>query len=112
MIVPQGTATGRAWPATKPGAPAEREREAQAVELGRALANAMGDPARFAARLDAAFAALADPAYREGQELVAPGIGPTHGVRSPLQVAVRKAFEHAVRLVEVVALLSADRLLR
>jgi 3-methyladenine DNA glycosylase AlkD len=88
-------------------------RETRATELGKKLAGELGDPAAFAARLSAAFAELADPEYRAGQAYVAPGIGPTHGVRTPLQVAVRKAFEKASRRASPAELLPVcDRLLR
>lgn len=88
-------------------------REARAKELGAALADTLSDPAAFAAQLAAAFRELADPEYRAGQAFVAPGIGPTHGVRTPLQVAVRKAFERASRRASPAELLAvADRLLR
>ena len=89
------------------------EREARATELGAALAEELGDPAAFAASLSAAFAELADPEYRAGQAYVAPGIGPTHGVRTPLQVAVRKGFEKGSRGASTAELLLVcDRLLR
>jgi 3-methyladenine DNA glycosylase AlkD len=88
-------------------------RETRATELGKELAGELGDPAAFAARLAAAFAELADPEYHAGQAYVAPGIGPTHGVRTPLQVAVRKGFEKASRRASPAELLPiCDRLLR
>ena len=40
---------------------------------------------------------LADPACRAGQRLVAPGIGPTLGVRTPLLDAVAAGFRREVR---------------
>ena len=87
-------------------------RETRATELGEALAGEIGDPAAFAARLSAGFAELADPEYRAGQAYVARGIGPTHGVRTPLQVAVRKGFERASRRASPAELLLVcDRLL-
>src|ERR1700741_3938828 len=73
------------------------QRETRATELGAALADLTGDPAAFARALHDAFAALADSEYRAGQQYVAPGIGPTHGVRTPLQVGLRRAFEKASR---------------
>jgi 3-methyladenine DNA glycosylase AlkD len=89
------------------------ERRARAVHLGTGLAAELSDPARLAARLGAAFRELADPAYVAGQALVAPGIGPTHGVRTPLQVAVGRSFERASRDASTSELLLvADRLLR
>jgi len=89
------------------------EREGRAAELGAALAEQVGDPAAFAKALHDAFVELADPEYRAGQAFVAPGIGPTHGVRTPLQVGVRRAFEKASRRASPAELLLAcDRLLR
>ncbi len=88
-------------------------RTERAATLGTALADALHDPVAFAAQLSAAFAELADPDYRAGQAFVAPGIGATHGVRTPLQVAVRRAFERASRRASPSELLFiADRLLR
>ncbi|MBI2781822.1 MAG: DNA alkylation repair protein [Chloroflexi bacterium] len=105
-----------AWPARPTadhGTATIAGREARAKELGGAVADHISDPVAFAARLADAFRELADPEYRAGQAFVAPGIGPTHGVRSPLQVAVRRAFERASRRVSPAELLQvADRLLR
>jgi 3-methyladenine DNA glycosylase AlkD len=104
------------WPA-----PARRDRDpaeavdaaARATALGVALADSLFDPSAFARDLAAAFHALADPDYRAGQVFVAPGIGPTHGVRTPLQVAIRKGFERASRRATPTEILFvADRLLR
>jgi 3-methyladenine DNA glycosylase AlkD len=89
------------------------QRESRATELGAALAELTDDPDAFAKALHAAFAELADPEYRAGQAFVAPGIGPTHGVRTPLQVGVRRAFEKASRRASSSELLFlCDRLLR
>jgi 3-methyladenine DNA glycosylase AlkD len=89
------------------------EREQRAGELGAMLADQVGDPVAFAKTLHDAFAELADPEYRAGQAFVAPGIGPTHGVRTPLQVGVRRAFEKASRRASPAELLLVcDRLLR
>jgi 3-methyladenine DNA glycosylase AlkD len=89
------------------------EREGRAAQLGAALAEHTSDAAAFAKALHDAFAELADPEYRAGQAFVAPGIGPTHGVRTPLQVAVRRAFEKATRRASPSELLLVcDRLLR
>ncbi len=88
-------------------------REALATELGASLAANLSDPAAFATDLSAAFRELADAEYRAGQSSVAPGIGPTHGVRTPLQVAVRRSFERASKRASTSELLLvADRLLR
>jgi 3-methyladenine DNA glycosylase AlkD len=100
-------------PAPDHGAQAIAAREGRAAVLGTALAEQLSDPGAFAAGLAAAFRELADPEYRAGQVFVAPGIGQTHGVRSPLQVAVRRAFERASRRASPAELLPvADRLLR
>jgi 3-methyladenine DNA glycosylase AlkD len=81
--------------------------------LGEQLASDIHDPSAFAANLAAAFTELADPDVRAGQVFVAPGIGPTHGVRTPLQAAVRRGFERATRRVSPSELLViCDRLLR
>ena len=105
-----------AWPARPAPAHAATTiaaRQARAAQLGAALADELSDPARFAAALANAFRELADPEYRAGQAFVAPGIGPTHGVRTPLQVAVRRAFEKASRRASPAELLPvAQRLLR
>jgi 3-methyladenine DNA glycosylase AlkD len=89
------------------------EHEGRATELGAALAGDVADPAAFASGLARAFRELADPEYRDGQAFVAPGIGPTHGVRTPLQVAIRRAFERGTPTTSTSELLQvADRLLR
>ena len=88
-------------------------RATRALELGTSLGALLSDPTEFATSLAAAFTELADPEYRAGQAFVAPGIGPTFGVRTPLQVAVRKGFERASRGASTSELLLiADRLLR
>jgi len=87
--------------------------EARATELGAALGEEVGDPAAFAVGLHDAFAELADPEYQLGQHFIAPGLGPTHGVRTPLQVGLRRAFEKASRRASPSELLLVcDRLLR
>jgi 3-methyladenine DNA glycosylase AlkD len=88
-------------------------REGRAAELGRGLADHIPDPARFARALGDAFRELADPEYRAGQVFVAPSIGPTFGVRSPLQASLRRGFLAASRRDPASAmLLLADELLR
>ena len=108
--------SGRGWPrgaAADDAATILATRDERAVELGRDLAAALPDPTAFAEQLGAAFRELADPEYRHGQSFVAPGIGPTYGVRTPLQVAVRKGFERASGAASTSELLLvADRLLR
>ena len=103
------------WPArpAQPDEPATTvARKARAASLGAALADQLSDPGAFAASLASALQELADPEYRAGQTFVAPGIGPTHGVRTPLQVALRRSFEKASRRASPTELLFvADRLL-
>lgn len=83
-----------------------------ASTLGAGLADQLSDPSAFALALRESFRQLADPEYRVSQAFVAPGIGPTHGVRSPLQVALRRAFENASRRASPAeVLVVADRLL-
>ncbi|MBI3746705.1 MAG: DNA alkylation repair protein [Chloroflexi bacterium] len=102
-----------------PGTSTERaeafiaERRDLAVALGRGLAEHLQDTEELRVRLRAALAALADPAYLAGQQFVAPDIGPTLGVRTPLLTALRKGFRGATRNDSPTALLlAADRLLR
>jgi 3-methyladenine DNA glycosylase AlkD len=89
---------------------AERLERAQA--LGRRLADLVQDPSEFARGLNAALAELADPVYLGGQQFVAPGIGSTHGVRTPLLGALGRGFRAATRRDSPSTLLFiADRLL-
>ena len=113
-LVAQPTSPARSWPTKNPESEAFiRVRTDRALALGQRLADDVGDPARFSADLGCAFRELADPEYRAGQVFVAPGIGPTFGVRTPLQVAIRKGFEKASRRASTAELLLvADRLLR
>jgi len=108
------SAPARSWPAKSDAAAAlVRDREPRAAALGGRLADAIHDPTQLAIELAGAFRELADPEYRDGQHFVAPGLGPTHGVRTPLQVALRKGFEKASRGASTSELiLAADRLLR
>jgi len=88
------------------------ERLKRAESLGRALADDVQDPPTLAVRLRAALAELADPAYLAGQQFVAPGIGATHGVRSPLLTALGRGFRAATRRDSTsTLLLVVDRLL-
>jgi len=85
----------------------------RAIGLGRAIAEDVGDPERFAIALASAFDAVADPTYAREQARVAPGIGPVHGVRLPLLRAIRTSFDRATRRdSSATLLLLADRLLR
>jgi 3-methyladenine DNA glycosylase AlkD len=114
MTAAPAAAPPRTWATTPARAAVPRSgTEVRARKLGEALAADVHDPATFAANLDAAFRKLADPAYRAGQALIAPGIGPTYGVRTPLQAAVRRSLDRATRRISSSELLLVcDRLLR
>lgn len=73
------------------------ERLPAALALGRCLADELGDPGAFAGALREGLAGLADPSCLAGQRLVAPGIGPTLGVRNPLLSAAGRGFAAATR---------------
>jgi 3-methyladenine DNA glycosylase AlkD len=89
------------------------DRRSSAEELGRALADEVGDPDRFAHVLGDGLAALADPEYLAGQRRIAPGIGELHGVRWPLIEAVKRGFREATLRERTSGwLFIADRLLR
>ncbi|MEO8468774.1 MAG: DNA alkylation repair protein [Chloroflexota bacterium] len=108
--------TAATWPAQATTGHARAfvaDHRKQAVTLGRALAEHVGDPEDLAAALRRALMALADPIYRPGQQFVAPGIGATHGVRNPLLRALSRGFRSATRADSPTSLLLvADRLLR
>ena len=88
------------------------DRLERAEGLGRGLGDQVQNPSDLAAGLRAALVELADPDYRAGQQFVAPGIGPTHGVRSPLLGAIGRGFRAATRGDSPATLLYvADRLL-
>lgn len=85
----------------------------RAADLGAALAEHVDDPEGFAVALHVAFAALADPAYIEGEQRIAPGLGPVAGVRLPLLEGLARSFRAATRRARPDSLLwLADRLLR
>jgi 3-methyladenine DNA glycosylase AlkD len=87
------------------------EHKPGAEALGADLAELTNDPDAFAAALTAGLRRLADPDYLEGQQRVAPGIGPVYGVRWPLIAAVSRGFRNATRQVRPTPLLFvADRL--
>ena len=84
-----------------------------AETLGTDLAELINDPDAFATALRRGLAGLADPEYLAGEQRVAPGIGPLHGVRGPLLTALRRGFRQASRLDRATPLLFvADRLFR
>ena len=81
--------------------------------LGADLAEFTNDPDGFATALTAGLRSLADPEYLAGQQRVAPGIGPVHGVRWPLLAAVERGFRNVTRKDRPTPLLFvADRLFR
>lgn len=89
------------------------ENRSRATTLGAGLAEVLADPEAFVGALSDALGQLGDPAYRAGQAFVAPGIGPTLGVRTPLQVALRSGLERASRGASTSDLIrAADRALR
>jgi 3-methyladenine DNA glycosylase AlkD len=69
----------------------------EAVALGERLADRIQDPDGFAAELAAGLSRLGDPEVVEGQHFIAPGLGPTLGVRNPLLSATARAFDRATR---------------
>jgi 3-methyladenine DNA glycosylase AlkD len=111
---------GRRTPTRRPMSPVSARaallvdtRLDRAGQLGTALAERIQDPPALADALRTAFRTLADADYRMGQQRIAPGIGLTHGVRLPLQAAVRRSFLKATRQDSPALLvLIADRLLR
>ncbi len=86
---------------------------AGARALGVALADEIDDPPGFVAGTRAGLVTFADSTYLDGQRLVAPGIGPTLGIRTPLLEAVLSRLRRAVRGVRPARLLAvADALAR
>jgi 3-methyladenine DNA glycosylase AlkD len=89
------------------------ERRSTAEALGRDLADLTGDPDAFAGALRDGLRGLADPAYLDDQQRVAPGLGPSFGVRWPLIEAIKRGFRESTRGERTGAwLFIADRLLR
>jgi 3-methyladenine DNA glycosylase AlkD len=88
---------------------AARREDAEA--LGVSLAERVTDPDAFADALRAGLERLADPEYQAGQQFIAPGLGPVHGVRWPLLAAVARGFRASTRREPPAPLLFlADRL--
>jgi 3-methyladenine DNA glycosylase AlkD len=84
-----------------------------ATALGRAAGDLAADPAEVAAALRAGLPALADPEYLDGQRRIAPGLGPTAGVRNPLLTAITRGLRARTRRDRPSTLLDiAGRLLR
>jgi 3-methyladenine DNA glycosylase AlkD len=88
------------------------ERDA-ARDLGCSLVELVDDQGAFALALDAGLRRLADPVYAEGTRRVAPGIGPVHGVRTPLLDDVWSSLVRGLRgIAPAQVLVLADRLER
>jgi 3-methyladenine DNA glycosylase AlkD len=121
---PVATVTGgRAATGSRPASPTTlaarafvAEKLPAARDVGRHLAEELDDPVAFVAAARTGLAALADPEYVIGQRLVAPGIGPTLGVRTPLLEAACAALHrevhgiHAARLLVVADALARDEI--
>jgi 3-methyladenine DNA glycosylase AlkD len=73
------------------------ERLSTAARLGIDLADLIGEPDSFVARLTRGLTDLADGPYAAAQERVAPGSGATIGVRWPLVHAIERALRPALR---------------
>lgn len=102
-----------ASPATERAAAFVAARREPAEALGRSLAEQIHDPEALTADLRGGLVALADPAYLDGQQRVAPGIGRLFGVRWPLTAAVQRGFRQATAADRPTPLLFvADRLFR
>ena len=85
----------------------------EAEALGSSLADNVHDPEAFTRELEAGFERLADPEYQQGEQRIAPGLGPVLGVRWPLNVAVARGFRGATKGQSPTTLLYlADRLFR
>jgi 3-methyladenine DNA glycosylase AlkD len=110
---PRAAATPAWGTADREEPPIRETKLTQAEAAGRALGDLVQDPGAFAERLDDELVLLADPAYRDGQHVVAPGLGPTHGVRLPYQAALRRGLARATKHDRASTLLFVvDRLLR
>ena len=89
------------------------DRRAEAEELGRRIADDLGEPDAFARTLRAGLTGLSDPDYLAGQRRIAPGIGDLYGVRWPLIEAVKRGLREATRRERSSGwLFVVDRLLR
>jgi 3-methyladenine DNA glycosylase AlkD len=85
----------------------------EAEALGSSLADNVHDPEAFARELETGFERLADPEYQQGEQRIAPGLGPVLGVRWPLNAAVARGFRGATKGQSPTTLLYlADRLFR
>jgi 3-methyladenine DNA glycosylase AlkD len=100
-------------PATARARSLVAKRKGEARTLGTRAAEEATDPAAAAGILRVGLAGLADPEYLAGLQRVAPGIGPTLGVRQPLLTAVGRSLRRGLRSdSSAVRLDLAERLLR
>ncbi|HWO10289.1 MAG TPA: DNA alkylation repair protein [Polyangiaceae bacterium] len=87
------------------------DHSAEAQGLGQELAKLIDEPDEFVAVLRDGLASLADPAYANEQERVAPGSGAVFGVRGPLIAATARQVRAELRLsTSSSALYLAERL--
>jgi 3-methyladenine DNA glycosylase AlkD len=82
-----------------------RDRRADAMDLGRQLADDLDDPNAFVRGAEIGLARLGDPAFVAAIHLVAPGIGPVAGVRGPLLHAVERTLLRELKGVRASRLL-------
>ena len=75
---------GTVSPATQRARALVSERTPAALALGREAGDLVHEPVVLATTVHAGLERLADPEYHEGMHWVAPGLGPTLGVRQPL----------------------------
>ncbi|MCI0345417.1 MAG: DNA alkylation repair protein [Chloroflexi bacterium] len=88
-------------------------RRDRAEAIGRELAEEVANPDAFASRLADGLSELADPEYHAGEHRIAPGLGPTFGVRWPLIAALDRGFRAATKGDRATTwLFIADRLFR
>ena len=100
-------------PATQRSRAFVAQRTPDALALGTAAGELVNEPVTLAATVHAGLERLADPEYHEGMHWVAPGLGPTLGVRQPLLAAVSRGLRGAMRDDRAAAILDvADALLR
>jgi 3-methyladenine DNA glycosylase AlkD len=100
-------------PATQRARALVAERSPEAITLGTLAGELVNEPATLAATVHAGLERLADPEYHEGMHGVAPGLGPTLGVRQPLLAAVSRGLRTAMRHDRAATILDvADALLR
>ena len=84
-------------PVTRAATAVVAERRPAAAALGRSLADLVDETDAAVDALRDGFAALADPAYREGVTATAPGLEGALGVRTPLRDEVARSFRQQTR---------------